>query len=86
VNLHYHSRDAAQQVHVHETSAEAADQQEWLAWERDGDALVAGPAEPRGLEPGYVRVERDGTRATLTSASLPRERLVWLARSLRPAG
>lgn len=85
VNLHYHSRDASQQLSIAQTAADVADQQEWLAWERDGDVLVAGPAVPTGLEPGHARVERRGTRATLSSAELTRERLVALARSLVPA-
>jgi hypothetical protein len=85
VNLHYHSPDASQQLSIAETDAAAADQHEWLEWEERGTVLVAGPAEPRGLEPGYARVERNGTRATLSSAELPRERLVALAVSLKPA-
>ena len=84
VDLHYHSPDAGVQLHVHLTAAGAADRHEWLAWEDAGSVLVAGPAEPRGLEPGYAQVEREGTRATLGSAELPRERLVALARELRP--
>ena len=85
VNLHYHSPDASQQLSIVETDATAVDQHEWLEWEERGTVLVAGPAEPRGLEPGYARVERNGTRATLSSAELPRERLVALALSLKPA-
>jgi outer membrane lipoprotein-sorting protein len=85
VNLHYHSRDASQQLNIAETDGTAADQHEWLAWEERGGVLVAGPAEPQGLEPGYARVERQGTRATLSSAELPRERLVALALSLEPS-
>ena len=84
VNLHYHSPDASQQLSIAETDAAAADQFEWLAWEEHDNTLVAGPVEPRGLEPGYARIERDGTRATLSSAELPRERLVALALSLKP--
>jgi outer membrane lipoprotein-sorting protein len=85
VNLHYHSADAGQQVNIVETEASAVDQHEWLEWEERGGVLVAGPAEPKGLEPGYARVERSGTRATLSSAELPRERLVALALSLKPS-
>lgn len=85
VNLHYHSRDASQQLNIAQTAAGEEDREEWLEWEESGDALVAGPAEPRGLEPGYARVERSGTRATLSSAELPRERLLALALSLEPA-
>lgn len=84
VNLHYHSRDAGQQLNIAETDAAAIDHYEWLVWEERGNVLVGGPAEPRGLEPGYVRVERSGTRATLSSAELPRERLLALAQSLKP--
>jgi hypothetical protein len=85
VNLHYHSADAGQQVNIVETEASAVDQHEWLEWEERGGVLVAGPAEPQGLEPGYARVERSGTRATLSSAELPRERLMALALSLKPS-
>ena len=85
VNLHYHSRDASQQVNIAQTAIDATDQYEWLEWEESGDVVLAGPAEPHGLEPGYARVERDGTRATLSSAELPRERLVALALSLEPS-
>jgi len=84
VSLHYHSRDASQQVNIAQTAASAADQHEWLAWDEREGVLVAGPAEPQGLEPGYARIERDGTRATLSSAELPCERLTALARSLQP--
>ena len=79
-SLHYHSRDASQQVTITQTATAALDQYEWLVWEERDTVLVAGPDEPQGLEPGYARVERDGTRATLSSAELPRERLVALAR------
>ena len=85
VNLHYHSPDAGQQLNIVEADSAAVDQHEWLEWEELGDVLVAGPAEPRGLEPGYARVARRGTRATLSSAELSRERLLALARSLKPA-
>ena len=85
VNLHYHSPDAGQQLNIVEADSAAVDQHEWLEWEEFGDVLVAGPAEPRGLEPGYARVARSGTRATLSSAELSRERLLALARSLKPA-
>ena len=84
VNLHYHSSDAGQQVNIAQNAAGAADHHEWLEWEEHDGVLVAGQAEPHGLEPGYVRVEREGTRATLSSAELARDRLVELARSLRP--
>ena len=84
-SLHYHSRDASQQVTITQTATAALDQYEWLVWEERDNVLVAGPAEPHGLEPGYARVERDGTRATLSSAELSRERLVALALSLEPA-
>ena len=84
VTLHYHSRDAGQQLHVAQTAADAAEPHVWLAWEEADGVRVAGPAEPYGLEPGYAQVERDGTRATLSSAELPRERIAALARSLRP--
>ena len=83
VNLHYHSANASEQLNIAQTAADAADQHEWLAWERDGDVLFAGPAEPHGLEPGYARVERHGTRATLSSAELRRARRGALARSLQ---
>jgi outer membrane lipoprotein-sorting protein len=85
VNLHYHSPDASQQLNIVQAEVGAVDQHEWLVWEESGGVLVAGLAEPHGLEPGYARVERDGTRATLSSAELPRKRLVELARSLVPA-
>lgn len=84
VNLHYHSRDASQQLTIAQTAAGEEDREEWLEWEESDGVLVAGPAEPRGLEPGYARIERSGTRATLSSAELPRERIEALARSLRP--
>lgn len=84
VTLHYHSRDAGQQLNVAQTAADAEDQHVWLTWEEADGVRVAGPAEPHGLEPGYAQVERDGTRATLSSAELPRERIAALARSLRP--
>jgi len=84
VTLHYHSRDAGQQLNVAETAAGAEDRHAWLTWEEAGGVRVAGPAEPYGLEPGYAQVEREGTRATLSSAELPRERIAALARSLRP--
>ena len=84
VDLHYHSPDAGVQLHVRQTAADTADRHEWLAWEETDGVLVAGPSEPSGLEPGYARIERDGTRATLSSAELPRERLLALARSLAP--
>ncbi|MHB1243328.1 MAG: hypothetical protein ACYC1P_08025 [Gaiellaceae bacterium] len=84
VTLHYHSRDAGQQLNVAQTAAGAEDRHVWLAWEEADGVRVAGPAEPYGLEPGYAQVERDGTRATLSSAELPRERIAALARSLRP--
>jgi outer membrane lipoprotein-sorting protein len=85
VTLHYHSHDASQQLQIAQTALVETDQYDWLEWEESGGVLLAGPAEPHGLEPGYVRVERDGTRATLSSATLPRERLVAFARSLEPA-
>lgn len=85
VNLHYHSPDAGQQLNIAETDGAATDQHEWLEWEEHGGVLVAGPAEPHGLQPGYARIERNGTRATLSSAELPRERLLALALSLKPA-
>ena len=85
VNLHYHSQDASEQLSIVESDAAAVDQHEWLEWEERGTVLVAGPANPSGLEPGYARVERHGTRATLSSAELPRERLVALALSLEPS-
>lgn len=84
VTLHYHSRDAGQQLNIAQTAADAEDRLVWLAWEEADGVRVAGPAEPYGLEPGYAQVERDGTRATLSSAELPRERIAALARSLRP--
>lgn len=86
VDLHYHSRDAAHQLHVHQTAADEAEPQEWLRWEPRGDLLVAaGAREPRGLEPVYVRAERHGTRATLSSADLELDALARLAESLAPA-
>ena len=85
VNLGYHSRDAGEQLSIAQADATAVDHYEWLAWDEVDGVLVAGPADPRGLEPGYARVERNGTRATLSSAELPRERLVALAQSLTPA-
>jgi len=83
VNLHYHSSDTSQQLNIAQTESAATDQHEWLVWEEHGGVLVAGPSEPRGLEPSYVRIERNGTRATLSSAELPRERLLALALSLK---
>ena len=85
VNLHYHSRDVSEQLNISQTAADEEDREQWLEWEESAGVLVAGPAEPRGLEPGYVRVELAGTRATLSSAELPRERLLALAHSLEPA-
>ncbi len=89
VTLQYRSRDASQELSITQTAGDAPEHEEWLEWDDDGaddggGVLVAGLAEPRGLEPGYAQVERQGTRATLSSTQLPRERLRSLARSLRP--
>lgn len=83
VFLGYTSRQAGESVSIQETSAQADDPMAGVPWaERDG-VLVWEPE--RQFEPRHVRVEREGTRATLSSPELPLEQLVELARSLEPA-
>jgi outer membrane lipoprotein-sorting protein len=84
VNLLLHAEDASAQVNIRQTAA-AYDEDDWFEWETVGEAEVAGEASPSGTAPGYARVERHGTRATLSSAELERSALVALAESLRPA-
>lgn len=83
VHLFYSSSHAGETVSIHETAASDRDHMAGAPWqERDG-VLVFEPEE-RG-HPAYVRVEREGTRATLSSQEVPVERLAGLARSLQPA-
>lgn len=85
VTLHYHAQDASHQLNIQQVSAGQPDLETWLEWEPEGSLLVAGPRQPTGTMPGYVRVEREGTRATLSSSDLERAMLVELAESLRAA-
>lgn len=85
VTLLLHAEDASIQVNIHQTAVDATEEHDWRSWEPHGGVLVAGREAPTGTEPGYARVEEDGTRAILSSAELERDALVALALSLRPA-